>query len=432
MWTIVRSLILSAVVIAGALMPASAQETRIRMWSFINPDGSDPRGKVLAQIIQNFEARNPGVKVIVETQIWDQVSTKFIAAHGAGTAPDVTWLHNEQFAAALKVGAVADINELFVNKWSDAERADIDDEFWRYGATATQRYMIGHSRNYFGVMYRPSMLKEAGVSPADLGTWDGLIAAAKKLTVRDSAGNVTRWGFGQAFSTEKSTPQLFVNMLLARQGSLFDKDGRAMWSTDAGVAAMNAQLDMIRVHKVTPDNAVSISSEELFEQLVAGKYAIISGSTVRVPVLQKALGSDDLGFAPWPGDKPGTYSPGNVTGWCTCIWSKSKVIKEAAKFVEYMASREADILWVRDAGTVPIRASTIESLKDYLAQPSKQYLAVSATATQKYGWLAPLDYTIGGYREDLNKVAQNIMIRGTDTKEALQAAERDFNRRHRR
>ena len=427
-----RSLLASGVVLAGLVASAAAQETRVRMWSFINPDGSDPRGKVLAKIISDFEAKNPGTKIVVETQIWDQLSTKFIAAHGAGNAPDIAWVHNEQLAAAIKVGALANINELFVNSWPQADRDDVNDAFWNYGTTATQRYMIAHSRNYFGMMYRPSMLKEAGVTPEDLGTWDGLIAAAKKLTVRDASGNVTRWGFGQAFSTEKSTPQMAVNVMLARQGNLFHPDGRAMWSTEAGVAAMDMQIDMIRKHKVTPESAVSISSEELFEQLVAGKYAIISGSTVRFPVLQKAMGSDDLGFAPWPGDKPGTHSPGNITGWCTCIWSKSKVMPQAAKFVEYMGSREADVLWTRDAGTVPIRKSTIATLKDYLASPSKQYLAVSAVATEKYGWLAPLDYTIGGYREDLNKVAQNIVTHGTGTKEALVAAERDFNRRHRR
>jgi len=410
----------------------AAAQTQIRMWTFINPDGADPRGKVLGQLVKTFEERNPGLKVVVETQIWDQLSTKFLAAHGAGNAPDIAWVHNEQVAAALKVGALADINALFVNGWSQAERDDLDDAFFRYGATATERYVIAHSRNYFGLLYRPSMLQEAGLSAADLGTWDGLIAAAKKLTARDAGGAVTRWGFGQAFSTDKSTPQLAVNVMLARQGDLFEADGKAKWSTPVGVDAMNLQVDMARVHKITPEAAVSINAEELFELFTAGKYAIISASSVRVPVLQKALGSDDLAFAPWPGDKPGTHSPGSVTGWCTCLWSKSKNLAAASKFVEHMASREADVMWARDAGAVPNRKSTIETLKEAFAKPSMQYLAVAAQATAQYSWLAPLDFTIGGYREDLNKAAQAILARGTDTREALQAAERDFNRRHRR
>lgn len=416
----------------GGAESASAEETRIRMWSFINPDGSDPRGRVLAKIISGYEARNPGTKIIVETQVWDQISTKFIAAHGAGTAPDIAWVHNEQLATAVKLGAVADLNELFVNGWPQSERDDIDDEFWRYGATATRRYMIAHSRNYFGIVYRPSMLREAGLTPEDLGTWPRFIEAAKKLTIRDAGGNVTRWGFGQAFSTDKSTPQMVINVMLARQGHIFHLDGRAKWATDAGVAAMDMQLDMVRVHKVTPDTAVSISNEELQEQFTAGRYAVISSSVVRMPVMQKAIGAEDLAFAPWPGDKPGTYSPGSITGWCTCIWSKSKVKKEAARFVEYMGSREADVLWARESGTIPIRKSTVSTLKDFFDRPANNYLAVAAAANEKYGWLAPFDFTIGGYREDLNKAAQNILVRGMDTREALTAAERDFNRRHRR
>ena len=430
---LLRDVTFALLIAIGILAPqAHAQETRIRMWSFINPDGADPRGKVLAKIVSEFEARNPGIKVTIELQVWDQMSAKFIAAHGAGNAPDVTWFHNEQLAAGIKAGAFANINELFVNGWSPADREDLNDAFWNYGTTPTQRYMIAHSRNYFGMLYRPSMLKAAGLTPEDLGTWDRLTNAAKKLTVRDAAGNVSRWGYGQAFSADKATPQMAVNMMLARQGSLFEDDGRAKWSGDVGVAAMNAQLDMVRVHKVTPDSAVTLNAEELFEHFAAGRYAIISASSVRIPVLQKAIDPNDIAFLPWPGDKEGTNSPGSITGWCTCIWSKSKVLKESAKFVEFMGGREADVWWTRESGTVPIRQSTIATLKDYLEEPSKQYLAVAAKATVKYGWLAPLDYTIGGYREDLNKVAQTILTRGTDTREALLAAEREFNRRHRR
>ena len=96
-----------------------------------------------------------------------------------------------------------------------------------------------------------------------------------------------------------------VNMMLARQGSLFEEDGRAKWSGDVGVAAMNAQLDMVRVHKVTPDSAISLNSEELFEHFAAGRYAVISASSVRIPVLQKAI--DPLLIEDNVNSKPGEH-----------------------------------------------------------------------------------------------------------------------------
>lgn len=423
---------LALALLVGGAGVTLAQETQVRMWSFINPDGSDPRGRALAKLIENFEAANPDIDVVVETQVWDQISAKFIAAHGAGTAPDISWVHNEQLGVAVKVGAVANLRDLFVADWPPSEIADVDDAFWRYGATESANYMLAHSRNYFGLVYRPSMLREAGLTVEDLGTWDRFIEAAKKLTVRDDSGEVQRWGFGQAFATEKSTPQVVLSAMLARQGEPFDAEGRARWTTDAAVSAMDLQVDMVRKHKVTPQNAVSLSTEEVQEQFSAGRYAIISSSVVRIPVMQTALPPEDVAFAPWPGDTPGTHSPGSITGWCTCIWSGSEVMPAAARFVEYMSSREADQIWSGEAGTVPVRKSTITALADHFKNPAVNYLAVAAAANEKYGWLAPFDFAIGGYREDLNKAAQNILVRETDTREALEQAEQAFNRRHRR
>ncbi len=54
-------------VLASALIPqapASAQTKTIRMWTFLSATGTSPREVALAQIIKNYEAANPGTKIV--------------------------------------------------------------------------------------------------------------------------------------------------------------------------------------------------------------------------------------------------------------------------------------------------------------------------------------------------------------------------------
>ena len=66
------------------------------------------------------------------------------------------------------------------------------------------------SRNYVSILYRRDFFDQAGIDPASIKTWPDFIAAAKRLTQRDAAGNVTRWGFGQAFSEAQADAQMMV------------------------------------------------------------------------------------------------------------------------------------------------------------------------------------------------------------------------------
>lgn len=56
-----------AVAASAGLPPAFAQDTAIKMWTFLNPAGKSPRELALAQIIDNYQTANPGTRIVVET-----------------------------------------------------------------------------------------------------------------------------------------------------------------------------------------------------------------------------------------------------------------------------------------------------------------------------------------------------------------------------
>ena len=49
-------------------------EQVVRMWTFLDPEADNGRSKALKQMIETFESENPGIKIVVETQDWEQMT----------------------------------------------------------------------------------------------------------------------------------------------------------------------------------------------------------------------------------------------------------------------------------------------------------------------------------------------------------------------
>lgn len=77
-----------------------------------------------------------------------------------------------------------------------------------------------------------------------------------------------------------------------------------------------------------------------------------------------------------------------------------------------------------------MRQSTIEAMADFFSQPANEYVVAAANGITHNSWVAPIAFPIGGYRQDLNQAAQDVVLNGVDPAKALEDAEADFIRRN--
>jgi len=417
-------------VAAYVLLAQSAQaDTTLRIWSFLDPAGQSGREKVLKKLIEGFEAQNPGVKIRVEPQAWQQLADKFLTAHSLKTAPDVMWVRHTRLLEIIQSGALANLDDLFVKKWSPEEQADFKGAMWDYGAKPGAHYQIMHHRFITGTFYRTDLFKAAGIDPKSLTTWDKFIAAAQKLTEKDASGNVVRWGYLQAYPTDGANLPVMGNVLLDEQGNLFDAKGGANWATPVGLKGMNLQLDFIRKHGISPETAISMNDDDMYDQFNAGRAAMIHGGVARLPAAQAKLGRENVGFLRTPSFTEGRYSPGEMGGWAIAVWSGSPNLALAGKWLEYISSPAADELWVKEAGMIPVRQSTITKSPEFFAKPENAYL-VTAFEEMKSGWIQP-EGAVGGFQDDLDRAAQEIFVNRADPMAALKKTQDAYNKRRR-
>jgi ABC-type glycerol-3-phosphate transport system substrate-binding protein len=392
------------------------------MWTFLDPAGKSGREQVLAALIESYEERT-GIRVQVEVQQWDTMTQQFLAADVSSSAPDVMWLALDQVATAVEQGALADLSSLAFGDLPDEQLAELRDVYWESMEHEDGSvYGVVHSRNYFGILYRTDLLEAAGADPSEIRTWEDLETVAELLT----APSESRWGLAQAFATSFADPQIIAARIMEMQGSMFTADGSPQWSTPPGVEALEFQTAFITDARVTSQDSVRLTAEDLYELFSAGQAAMINGASSRVAQMQEQVGAENVGFLHYPSQNGNAPSPGNLAGWSVGAWAGSEKTEQAADFVAHLSSPEADERWLLDGQQPPLYSSTASDNSDFLAKPENSFLTTVLEGSQEYGWLPPLTAPTVGWREALNGAVQKRLLDQGSAAEAMDAAELEF------
>lgn len=222
------------------------------------------------QIIDLFEAKHPDIKVeLVTVANFTDYLTKLQTLLAAGTPPDVISLGNEWFPAFMSKGAFADLTPYTKN---DPE-LDLSDYIPRTLEVLThdgKLYALPTSFSVDALYYNKDAFDAAGVPyPDETWTWETLLDAAQKLTVRDSSGRVVQYGWTD--SGLNMWPWIWQN-----RGQVFDDERNPTRSTLTDpqvVEAVQFYYDLSLKHKVAP-NVAELQQTPQRELFMSGRVAM--------------------------------------------------------------------------------------------------------------------------------------------------------------
>ena len=411
-----------------ATLSSAAAETTVTMWTFLDPNKTSPREVALKQMIAEFEAKNPDVKIKVEPQDFAQMPLKFYLGHNTGGNPDIVWIDAKNLGGLASSGAGADLGEAVVGKWP----AGAADDFfvkagWEAGMVDGKQVALPLFHGASVIYSRTDLLAAEGIDPASLTTWDSLRAAAKKLTKdTDGDGRVDVWGFGMPLAPIKteSTPVL-IGMLSASEGPVFD-GCKANYATDAGVKALEMTAGMITDDRITPQEALVQNVDDITDQFGSGRYAIAITSNLRYSVIAKnaTFPADQMAIMAWPGWGEGKPGPMPVSGWWVAAWNKSAHLPEAARFIDHMVSPEGVRLWATVGGQVPTRRSLLSD--PFFSEPANRWVGTMIDAWSAGSWMEPVACNTRTLQGGLNEATARVVIDKADPKVALAEAEQKF------
>ena len=393
----------------------------------------------LVKLVERFNASQSEVKVEPLYQGSDiELALKLIAGMPSGNVPTIAY-HSEPYTRPMiDSGEITPIQE-----YIDRDKYDLSDfapAAIAYYTVDDTLYAMPHSLAVPLMYYNKIPFREVGLDPEQPPTdLDEVRAASEKLIQRDSAGNVTRYGFALDISP------WFVESTLAGAGELYvnNDNGRAGVATEVAFDNEAGQKLFQWWHDMVQDGlALNVGWDPVGANgllaVGAGRAVMVrsSSSALRsvMDILEKGIEGVDLGVAPVPGipGKVPEGSPGVYTRslWIMSAWPEAE--RDAAwKFIKWFAEPEQQAEWFAGSGYLPVSNSAYDlpAAKDIIAsypqfQIPADLFAKTATTTAALG---PLLGPFQQVRNAVRNAIESMLSGSASPDEALEAAVKESN-----
>ena len=355
----------AAVMLLGMLVAAgTAKATDLTFYYPVAVGG--PITKIIDGMVADFQKENPDVTVhAIYTGSYQDSIAKALTAVKGGEPPHLAVLLSTDMFTLIDEKAVVPFDEAIK---TDEDRKWVKSfypAFMANSQTGGKTWGIPFQRSTIVMYWNKDAFKEAGLNP-DVApkNWDELVAFGKKLTKRDSSGNVTQWGV--EIPTSGFPYWLFQGLTTENDAMLMNEAGTETYFDKPGVIeALQYLIDLSQKDKVMAPGILEwgTTPNDFFERKVAIMWTT-TGNLTNV----KDNAKFPFGVAMLP-EKKRRGSP--TGGGNFYLFAKTTPEQKAAAltFIKWMTTPERAAEWGIKTGYVATRPDAWETpqMKAYVA-----------------------------------------------------------------
>lgn len=269
---------LAALVLFASIAGAQATTTiKYAFWG--NPDAIG----VEKDIIDQFEAQNPSIKVETIVSAYGDYHTKLLTMIAGGAAPDVMRVDSYYFNDFMKVGALRDIGSLI-----SKEKIDLSSYYQQGIEECTwngKLYGLPWATSPLYMFINLDVIEKAGVKmPTNDWTWDDFYAICKAVSKGEGADRI------YGYAHDPATISTILPWIWANGGDLFNAD-KSKYALDqpAAYQAIQRFANLLKQGYMPPET-VSATADINTRLFVNGKIAMRMGSAAEILSTQKVEG----------------------------------------------------------------------------------------------------------------------------------------------
>jgi multiple sugar transport system substrate-binding protein len=358
-------------------------------------------GDILPDLMKEFEAANPGVKVNVTAIPWDSAHDKFTTAITAGTTPDAAMV------GSTWMGEFAGLDAL------DPVPPSIDTSAYFEGAQKTNEvngtnYGVPWYVETRLIFYRTDLAKKAGVTEAPKD-WEGLKSMAKAM--QDKAGAK----FGMGFQAGGQGSWQSIMPFAWSDGAKLTKDDGKAYNFDSP-----EMLEAVKYYQSYFTDGISDkaapaqpTTEPDFK---SGRVPMfISGPWMMSAVEKVGVKKDQYDVMPVPAK---TTSSSFVGGSNFAVFKKSKNRDSAWKLVQWLSDPKVQAKWYGMSTDLP----SVKSAWDDPAlsgDPKLKKFGTALETAQAPPSFPTWEQAVAGFDTEMEKVTKQ----GADPAAALKSAQ---------
>ncbi|MFZ6722623.1 ABC transporter substrate-binding protein [Undibacterium sp. Ji49W] len=322
------------------------------------------------QLVSNYEAQHPGIKLEWVDFPWDILQLKLITAIAAGTPPALVNLSVPWAEEMARDGLLEP-----VDAWLSAPGAPVD---YTDAALADLRfngkvYGFPHYSNVNVIAYNRKILAAAGITQAPR-SMDELLAQAVLISAKTG-----KPGYAPALGK--------IDGFFMQQGLDLLRDGKAVFNSPAHVALVKKLAATYKANGFLKDK---LFAEDNFPAVVDAYLGGRLGVMVSAPTAIKRIQTDapevyaQTGIFPVPTGPTGINDGGWLFHFAIPRGVKKQQLPEIAAFARYLTSNANQLTFARLAGVMPTTRQALSNpyFKKVAANAgaSEQALAVAANS----------------------------------------------------
>jgi multiple sugar transport system substrate-binding protein len=323
---------------SGSGSTSSTGKVTLTMWTGFT--GGDRPG--YAQIVKDFNATHPNIKVVQTVESWDTIQQKLPTAWLTGTGPDIAAPSSDPNVIAnyVKTNSVLPIvTGSGSSKVNSTQLAPAAVKELTYNG---KLYAIPANFASLSLYYNKKMFAAAGIAnpPTTVAEFE---ADAQKLTL---GGGKTQYGLSLA---DNQTIQMWPILQWLTGGDIVNSTGCSVLSSSASQAGLQTWANLVKNDHISPVGQTGAEADSLF---AAGKAAMELNGPWAAPTYTAA--KVDFGIATVPLASDGSkVTLGSIAP--LAISAKTKYPAQAQEFMAYYTSKAAQEKFSLTTGYPPLR-----------------------------------------------------------------------------
>ena len=252
------------------------------------------------QIINDFQAKYPNVKVNLEMATWDNLATKLTTALQNNDAPDL--FEGGGYADVAAQGLLYKASDIV----SPQTVSNLIPHVAQLGQTKGQdggqaQYGIPFTTSTRAFFYNTALFQQAGITAAPQ-TWADVAADAAKIKA------LGKTGFGLPLGSEEAQAETYL-WTLGNGGGYKDASGKWAINSPQNVQTFQWLTDNLVKPGLTEPDPASKKRTDLWKDFAAGNIGMINGSPALIPILKQGSIGDNWKSVSIPGKTGPVTSP---------------------------------------------------------------------------------------------------------------------------
>ncbi|MBB3164142.1 sugar ABC transporter substrate-binding protein [Rhizobium laguerreae] len=320
----------------------------IQWWEPEMPSGA------LRGIMNDFEAKNPGIKVTLVSGPYATTRDQIVVGAASGTLSDVVGLDGAWVNGLSKQGAIASMDELM--EQAKYDKSQITDIVKIDGKSV----MFPLASFVYPVFVNLDIAKAAGVDKLP-ATRTEFAEAAKKMT--DASKNQYGWVLPLSLQSPSGIQNDVMSWVWASGASML-KDGKPDLENEAVVGTLDYIASLNKEGVISP-GIFAKKEQDKVEEFVNGRVGMMVDSLAHVNLIRERNPKLNFGISALPAIDGYTGKRGMpYASWGIGISEGSQHKEEAWKLVEYLMSPDVNGRLVSIANAFP---GNVHAKPDFVA-----------------------------------------------------------------